>query len=123
MEENNTTVKPRITKRTGTRGVGIKKKQQPIVEKNITQSSNQVNRVVEDFKPFLSPIGLSVIAKFPSNDIQFTHFLIFALLFLHNLNVSVDNLDFYSIFSHYKHLPFHSFLIHFKTSGGFNIEL
>jgi hypothetical protein len=72
-------------------------------------------RLIDDYKPFLDVNYHYLFELFPSNDIPFVHFLIFVIWFVSPFRFSIQKLDLFSLFLHFKGFPFHAFLFHIKN--------
>ena len=74
-----------------------------------------VLRIILDFKPFLDTNYHYLFDIFPSNHIPFVHFLIFLIWFISPFSFSLHKLDLFTLFTPFKHFPFHSLLFHIKS--------
>ena len=92
--------------------------QKPFMKKNIisisTSISTRIHAIIEKYKPFIPTNYHFCFDDFPSDDISFIHYLIFAVWFCSQMGISVNKMDFYTLHNSFKHLPFHSFLLHIR---------
>lgn len=88
-----------------------------VIDNELRTSSLDGNiiRLIDDYKPFLDDNYHYLFELFPSNDIPFVHFLIFVIWFVSPFRFSIQKLDLFSLFLHFKGFPFHAFLFHIKN--------
>ena len=67
-------------------------------------------QLVDKYIHFIPETHHYLLFSILSDDVQFIHFHIFAVWFMSNCNI--HHLDFISLFQRFKHIPFHSFIIH-----------
>jgi hypothetical protein len=77
--------------------------------------SSRILYIIDEYKPFIPEKYHYVFENFPSNDTVFVHYLIFAVWYCSRLDISINKLDLYSIFSCFKNIPFHSFLYYIRS--------
>ena len=76
----------------------------------------RILKVVEQHKHLMNPESFHILSSNLTDDIQFVHFLIFAILFFQSFQFIPRDMDFHAAFAHFTHIPFHSFLLHLFLS-------
>jgi len=71
-------------------------------------------QLVDKYIHFIPQTHHYLLFSILSDDIQFIHFHIFAVWFMSNCNI--HHLDFISLFKRFKHIPFHSFILHIHNT-------
>ena len=86
--------------------------------KESVSTSSRIRSIIERYKPFI-PIQYHLyFDAFPSDDIAFIHYLVFAIWFCSQMGFTINKMDFYKLYHSFKHLPFHSFLLHIPCKIG-----
>jgi hypothetical protein len=80
--------------------------------KESVSTSTRIRAIIDKYKPFIPLQYHLYFDVFPSDDIAFTHYLVFAIWFCSQMDIPVNKMDFYTLHNSFKHLPFHSFLLH-----------
>ena len=91
--------------------------------KNSILPSSRILAIIDQYKPFIPVQYHYCFETLKSDEIPFIHYLIFAVWFCSQLGISINKIDFYSLYNSFKHLPFHSFLFHIQCRVNTNDDI
>lgn len=81
----------------------------------------RIKNLCNNYKSFIDSKSYIIIESSTSTNIPYMNYLIFAVWFCSKLNIPLENMNFEELYPAFKHLPFHSFLVHIKCQNNLDV--